>query len=101
MDRKKKLKNTEGMIKTEWHQKYPFYIDCPPASNGDSSLVGCVPLAMAQLMKHYNYPINGLEDFSSNTYDWADMLAYDSLMVTTTQRNAVSRICRGSVSFFL
>ncbi|MCK4980211.1 MAG: C10 family peptidase, partial [Candidatus Delongbacteria bacterium] len=60
----------------------------------DTTLVGCGPLAMAQLMKFYEYPTVGLENFSNTTYDWANMLAYDSLMTTQTQREAVARICR-------
>jgi hypothetical protein len=89
---KKKLKNTQGMIQTEWHQKYPFYSYCPVTK--DTTLVGCGPLVMAQLMKFYEYPTVGLENFSNTTYDWANMLAYDSLMTTQTQIDAVARICR-------
>lgn len=88
---KKKSKNTQGLIKTEWYQNYPFNIFCPVTS--DTTLVGCSPLAMAQLMKYYSYPANGLEDFSSITYDWSNMLSHDSLMTTQAQREAVARIC--------
>ena len=48
---KKKSKNIEGMIKTEWHQHYPFNNDCPVTK--DRTVVGCSPLAIAQLMKFY------------------------------------------------
>jgi hypothetical protein len=88
---KKKSKNTEGIIKTEWHQRYPFYNSCPVQS--DTTLVGCNPLAMSQLMKYYSYPPKGLDTLSSSTYDWSNMLAYDSLMTTSTYRNAVAKIC--------
>ncbi|MBN2790472.1 MAG: C10 family peptidase [Candidatus Delongbacteria bacterium] len=91
----KSVKNTFGLVKTEWHQKFPFYIFCPTDTiTSDTTLVGCGPLAMSQLMKFYSYPIKGLENFSNTTYDWVNMLAYDSLMTTQIQRDAVARICR-------
>jgi hypothetical protein len=109
----KSSKNTDGLIKTEWHQYNPFNSNCPKLSNGDTTLVGCTPLAMAQLMKYYEWPVTGIGEnsygwyadtkappellsanFGATTYDWANMLAYDSLMVTDDQLDAVSTLCK-------
>ncbi len=89
----KNSKNTLGLIQTEWHQYSPFYAYCA-TSSGSQALVGCTPLAMAQFMKYYSYPINGLEDFSSRIYDWGNMLAFDSLMTDSVYIKPVARICK-------
>ena len=45
------------MITTSWNQYDPFYHFCPIDPNtGNRTLVGCVAITLAQLMKYYNYP---------------------------------------------
>jgi hypothetical protein len=45
------------MITTSWNQYDPFYHFCPTdPSSGRPTLVGCVALSLAQLMKYYKYP---------------------------------------------
>lgn len=46
----------DPLIKTYWHQGNPFNALCPPQTPA-----GCVAIAMAQIMKYYEWP---------NTYNW-------------------------------
>ncbi len=50
------------LITTSWNQGWPYNALCP-----GGSLTGCVPTAMAQIMKYHNWPNQGLGSFS---YDW-------------------------------
>lgn len=45
------------LMTTKWHQDFPYNYQCP-------GKVGCVPTAMAQIMKYHRYPAN---------YNWNDM----------------------------
>ncbi|MCR5312992.1 MAG: C10 family peptidase [Bacteroidaceae bacterium] len=53
---------------TRWGQKYPYNIMCPesPLVNGNK-LVGCVAVAMSQIMFYHKYPSVGKKSFS---YMW-------------------------------
>lgn len=53
----------EPLVKTEWDQNGP-YNDLAPVVNGNTCLAGCVPVAMAQVVKAIGY-YNGK---GSNTY---------------------------------
>ncbi len=47
------------LLLTEWNQM-PYYNDmCPTDANGEHAVVGCVAVAMAQIMKYYDYPKKG------------------------------------------
>ncbi len=47
------------LLLTKWNQA-PYYNDfCPTSSSGEKSVVGCVAVALAQVMKFYNYPEKG------------------------------------------
>ncbi len=82
---------TEGpLILSNWNQS-PHYEDlCPTDANGDHAVVGCVAVAMAQVMKYYDYPSQGegtnyyndndgnVHDasninYGNETYAWANM----------------------------
>lgn len=90
----KSVKNTQGLLKTEWHQGSPFDIYCGIYSGEIHNSVGCTPLAIAQLTKYYNYPPVGLESISGNTYDWSNMLAYGNLMTDSVTIKPVARLCK-------
>ncbi len=67
--------DTEGpLILTNWNQS-PHYEDlCPTDANGNHAVVGCVAVAMAQIMKYYDYPSQGegtnyYNDNSGNVHD--------------------------------
>lgn len=56
------------LLATQWHQNYPFNEQMPLVPNDEGNLVhapvGCVPIAIAQILKYHNYPTN---------YQWSSM----------------------------
>ena len=56
-------------IKTYWNQDKPFNNLCPQI-NGSAAPTGCIATAMAQIMKHYQYPATskGTGIYSVTTY---------------------------------
>ncbi len=74
---------------TKWDQGCYYNALCPQDTLGPCghAVTGCVATAMAQIMKYWNYPIQGqgthtyesirygtlYADFGSTTYDWASM----------------------------
>jgi hypothetical protein len=89
------------LITTEWSQRPNYNVYCP-----DGAPTGCVATAVAQVMKYYNHPVQGVGSSSYNhndygtlsanygatTYDWANMpykLTYSS---DTTEKNAISKL---------
>lgn len=92
--------NSHFLLTTRWHQGAPYNKFCPNrsctageddgtlcSSNGSSNAVaGCVPLAVAQVMRYWELP--------KNTYDWANMpdtLFCDS---PTNEIDAVAELVR-------
>ena len=84
--------SVEPLLKTNWSQNAPFNEQCPTKINSEGVAqhcpVGCVALALAQIMKYYNYPESGQgkksytpllskdtlsADFGATHYDWANM----------------------------
>lgn len=51
-------KSIEALLKTEWHQRYPFNVDAP------NHLAGCVPIAIAQITYYHKYP---------SKYNWSQI----------------------------
>lgn len=68
----------ENFNSSRWAGWYPYSIDMP-YDNGAQS---CVPLAMAQIMKYYKYPIQGS---GSNSYIWYDLTTPVTLSVNFNQ----------------
>ena len=79
------------LLTTKWGQHYPYNKFCPPTDtlgSGGRTWAGCVAVAFAQLMKYYNWPINGKgyyeydhyvygkisANFESTFYDWGNMI---------------------------
>ncbi len=111
------------LVKTHWHQAYPFNAQVPIPYSGSYSThhgkasVGCVALAMAQVMNYWKYPSEGsggiyhnqcyddiAVNFDEQTYDWnnvADEYGFymdDDGMVknatyTQTQADEVAKLC--------
>jgi hypothetical protein len=54
------------LLTTNWHQRGP-YNDLCPMGNGGRSVVGCVPLAAAQIMNYHEHPASGT---GSSSYWW-------------------------------
>ena len=72
------------LLKDSWGQGAPYNSKCP-IMNGEATKVGCVALAMAQVMNYWEYPTKGIgnhsyywstggknitTDFSSHQYEW-------------------------------
>ena len=58
------------LVTTSWGQGKYYNTLCPPAPehlSDDHVTAGCVAVAMAQLMKHWNYPTHGKGTYS---YSW-------------------------------
>lgn len=77
----------EPLIKTNWGQEMPYYLQCP-IYQGEYCVVGCVATAMAQVMYYWRYPTscNGISSYycydigqtvpalPSTTFDYSLML---------------------------
>lgn len=102
----------EPLSTTMWAQDAPFNDMCPVLSDSRTP-VGCVAVAMAQLLKVYQWPVAGTgqkeyaysldmdgepltisvsSDFASHTYRWADMLDSYVYGSTPAQREAVAQL---------
>ena len=94
------------MIKSQWGQDAPFNQQCPQL-NGTQCLTGCVATAMAQICRYFGYPkrgynrniytwYNGNEeidaDFSTTTFDYANMLDSYSSGYSDNQSAAVASL---------
>lgn len=94
-----------GAIK--WNQSNPFNLLCPWDVKANSrTLAGCVAVAMAQIMKYYNWPVTGTGshsytdliygaqtvNFSKTPYDWSNMLGAYGSTATAQQDTAVATL---------
>ena len=94
------------LLSTTWDQS-PYYNNfCPTAENGEHAVTGCVATATAQVMKYWDWPINGVgnhsytdenfgsqsADFSATTYNWQQMPNALSGSSTPAQVNAVATL---------
>lgn len=77
------------MLTTSWNQDYPYNYYCPTGQGGPGgrAYAGCVATAMSMVMKHWNWPEQGVGEhsytptgyatqsvnFGATTYDWANM----------------------------
>lgn len=100
--------HVDPLIKTKWRQEAPFNNDVQKDANGNPYLVGCVAIAMTQIMRYYKYPTKGIgsntysmngetlsADFSTSPYQWDKMLlSYDKGKYTDEEAKAVSELMR-------
>ena len=90
------------LLTTTWNQS-PYYNSlCPTGTPA-----GCTAIAVAQVMKYWNHPVQGTgshsyvhdtygtlsADFGSTTYDWDNMPNAVNSSSSTTQKNAVATLC--------
>lgn len=60
------------LLTTEWSQRAPYNNLCPKDSkNNESTLAGCVAIAMAQVMNYWQWPVHGI---GKNSYRWTDSM---------------------------
>lgn len=89
---------------TQWNQSSPYNLLCPKV-NGQYTYSGCVATAMAQVMKHHNWPDVGVGshsytwnnqtlslDFSEQRFDWENMEDTYTTGNTTAQNMAVAQL---------
>ena len=82
-------RGVDYLCQTQWDQSYPYNCCCPedPNGSGGHTYVGCLATAMAQLMRFWAMPAQGIgshcyvhedygqicADFGATTYDWEHM----------------------------
>lgn len=100
--------HVDSLIETKWHQEAPYNNDIQKDDNGKPYLVGCVAIAMTQIMRYHKYPtwgkgsntysMNGetlSADFSASPYQWDKMLSvYKKGKYTDEEAKAVSELMR-------
>ncbi len=77
----KHTREVSALLQTQWGQGSPYNTACPT-----NTLVGCVAVAMGQVMKYWKYPEHGIgtysytynghtvsADFENTTYQWEEM----------------------------
>ena len=110
-----------ALVQTQWDQNGVYYYSggqlqmfelynnlCPYDNTaGERTVTGCVATAMAQIMKYWGYPSQGIgshsytpstrpelgvqsANFGETTYQWTDMPNKLSMTSTTTQINAIA-----------
>lgn len=96
------------MVSTKWNQDAPYNNNCPMVA-GARSVTGCVATAMAQVMNYHKFPEKGMGsneyswtynnasystsmDFSTVSFDWADMLDDYTGTSTAAQKSAVATL---------
>ena len=92
----------------KWNQGEPYNNLCPVIpTTSKLSVTGCVATGMAQVMKYHQWPVNGTGsnsyttethkiplsvDFSTTTYDWANMTHVYNVSSTETQKTAIATL---------
>ena len=88
-------RDNEFLLTTKWNQDSPYNMYCPEYAGGPGGrcYAGCVATAMSQIMKFWNYPLQGSgsltynsggsqgypyipgisANFGATTYDWDNM----------------------------
>jgi PKD repeat protein len=97
----KSLLAVTPLCATTWDQSSPYNQLCPT-----NTYTGCVATAMAQIMKYWAYPTNGVgshsythatygtltADFGGTTYQWSSMLNSYLSGSTSAQKTAVATL---------
>ena len=60
------------LLKTLWHQEYPYNIYCP-MQNGENTAVGCAAISIGQICAFYRKP----ESIDGKDLQWDKMLQYN------------------------
>lgn len=106
---KSQVKAVAPLLSSSWHQGPPYNNDCPYSLTSvypNSHVpVGCVAVAMGQIMNYWQYPVAGsgsnyyssnygneYADFGSTTYDWTNMPAYVTTSSPAVEQAAVAEL---------
>ena len=104
------------LVKTTWDQDSPYWNLCPGTGNS-KAYTGCVATAMAQVMKYWEWPVQGTgshsyqpldpnsetgakskrystqsANFGNTTYDWANMKNSYTGSYSSTEATAVATL---------
>lgn len=94
------------LVETLWKQGYPYNKEFP-ALDGTTTLTGCMPTAVAQIMKYHNHPAQGVGstshywdrgnqvldvDYSTRTYNWSAMPNELLSSSSNTSKSAISNL---------
>ena len=94
------------LLTTTWKQGSPYNTLCPHDSLNRETKAGCVAIALAQVMKYWNHPVQGegsysyynanngtvSANFGATTYDWAHMSNSLNSSSATVNVNAVATL---------
>lgn len=93
----KSIKTTTPLIKTKWDQGIYYNAHCPPDPEGPDgrTVVGCVAVAIGQIMKYFNHPETGTgsysyyhEDYGQLEVDFSEQsYNYDHMPIRATDYN--------------
>jgi len=96
----------EPLLKTLWHQAWPYNLLTPTNASGNHYVTGCVATALAQIMYYYHAPLgqvpeipayndyyqNPHEGLPATTFDWANMLPDYRYESNEVQQQAVAQL---------
>ena len=80
-----------------WDQGYPYNLFTPEIG-GDNAPVGCGATALAQIMRYFSWPpqgvgsVEGYPEFGNKPYDWANM-PEDPRDASQREKEAVAHLC--------
>ena len=96
------------LLSTNWSQECYYNAFCPDDNDGpcDHALVGCVAVAMGQIMKYWDHPVSSnripgyyanseygcLSDIVPTTYNWASMPNGLNYLSSSTEVDAESEL---------
>ncbi len=103
------------LVTSQWHQGWPYNTLCPVGSGDARTFVGCTGLALAQILRHHNWPMRGYgnvsywwdgdadcgsgspgEDVEVNfmvPHDWQQMPDVVDWLSSPEEQYAVSELC--------
>lgn len=101
-------RTVDPLLTTTWNQGCYYNDSCPSDPTGacGHAYTGCVPTAMAQIMKFHNYPTSGEGSFSYNhwyygylsanfattSYDWSNMANYLNSGSSSQEISAIAQL---------
>ncbi len=92
--------NVAPLLQSKWGQNEPYNLQCPNDVgwdiNGSWSVqcpTGCVATAMAQIMYYHKWPVQGIGEYSEDTFNWDKMLeSYREEHYTEEEANEVAHL---------
>lgn len=71
---------TNRYVPTKWGQLYPYNAYCPPRENGNGNQpVGCLALAISQILAFHRYPSEFIFENTKYVLDWNEILLCNNL----------------------